>query len=263
MCDAVDAAMASYNAAAADAAGQMSAAIQANNDAMDALEARLIAAMDARIAMLVEDYLKIFWETVEDIYQSVSYNERQGLVWKALYQKDAFVASINAIRNEMVETLAENHSQLVVEMNAERDGLAAFTAENRAEMATALASMKADLVASGAAALDRLQEEIERLSPQSPSHEQEIQNLKDFIYDLAVIRFNPNVSGDGHANGVQPYGEWVARRISDNIADAFHDTLATFYAAGTSAVEGARTVLMDQMIGLMVDNMNAQHLMNA
>merc|ERR1711934_1284373 len=106
---------------------------------MDALEARLIAAMDARIAMLVQDYLKIFWETVEDIYQSVSYNERQGLIWKALYQKDAFVAAINAIREQMVQELSANHAQLVDQMNAERDGLAAFPAENRAEMAAALA----------------------------------------------------------------------------------------------------------------------------
>jgi hypothetical protein len=237
--------MASYNAAAADAARTMADAIQANNYAMDALEARLIAAMDARIAMLTEDYLKIFWETVEDIYQSVSYNERQGLIWKALYQKDAFVASINAIRNEMVQQLADNHAQLASQMNAERDGLAAFTAENRAEMAAALADMKASLVASGAAALDTLQAEVDRLSPQSPSHDQEIGNLTDFIYDLAVIRFNPNDSGNGHSNGVQPYGEWVARRISDNIANAFHDTLATFYAAGRSAVEGAQATLHD------------------
>ena len=245
MCDAVDAAMAAYNAAAADAAAQMADAIQANNDAMDALEARLIAAMDARVAMLTEDYLKIFWETVEDIYQSVSYNERQGLIWKALYQKDAFVASINAIRNEMVQQLADNHAHLASQMNAERDALAAFTAANRAEMAAALADMKASLVASGAAALDTLQAEVDRLSPQSPSHEQEIGNLNDFIYDLAVIRFNPNDSGNGHSNGVQPYGEWVARRISDNIANAFHDTLATFYAAGRSAVEGAQATLHD------------------
>ena len=263
MCDAVDAAMAAYNAAAADAAAQMNAAIQANNDAMDALEARLIAAMDARIAMLIEEYLKIFWETVADIYQSVNYNERQGLIWKALYQKDAFVAAITAIRNEMVEQLNSNHAMLVAEMNAERDGLAAFTALNRTEMAAALAEMKAALIASGAAALDALQAEIDRLSPQSPSHDQEIANLKDFIYDLAVIRFNPNDSGDGHSNGVQPYGEWVARRISDNIANAFHDTLATFYAAGRSAVEGAQTILADQMVALMADNTTAQNLMNA
>ena len=263
MCDAVDAAMASYNAAAADAAAQMAAAIQQNSDDMDALNAALIAALDARLAMLNKEYLKIFWETIADIYQSVSYNERQGLIWKALYQKDAFIAAITAIRNQMVQDLAANKSQLVDQMNAERDALAAFTAENRAEMAAELAEMKADLIAAGAQALDDLQDEIDRLSPQSPSHEQEIGNLKDFIYDLAVIRFNPNDSGNGHSNGVQPYGEWVARRISDNIANAFHDTLAAFYASGRSSVEGAQAVLADQMVALMTDNTNAQNLLNA
>ena len=87
ICDAMDAANASYDAAAAHAAAEMDAAIQANSDAMDALNASQIADMDARIAMLVEEYLKIFWETVADIYSSVSYNERQGHIWKALYQK--------------------------------------------------------------------------------------------------------------------------------------------------------------------------------
>ena len=221
MCDAVDAAMGAFNAAAADAAQQMADAIQANSDDMDALNSRLIAAMDARISMLTEEFLKIFWETVEDIYRSVSYNERQGLIWKALYQKDAFIAAVTAIRDEMVQQLADNKSQLVDQMNAERDGLAAFTADNRAEMAATLADMKASLIASGDAALDALQAEIERLGPQSPSMAEEQANLKDFIYDLAVIRFNPNDSGNGHANGVQPYGEWVARRMSDNIDVAF------------------------------------------
>ena len=149
----------------------MAGAIQANSDAMDALNTQLIADMDARVAELVEEYLKIFWDTVADIYSSVSYNERQGLVWKALYQKDAFVAAINAIRDDLVAQLGANKSTLVQEMNAERDGLAAFTAVNRQQMAAALADMKADLVAAGAQAVDDLKTEIDRLSPQSPSHE--------------------------------------------------------------------------------------------
>merc|ERR1719446_204447 len=195
---------------------------------MDALNAEQIAAMDARIAMLVEEYLKILWETVADIYSSVSYNERQGLIWKALYQKDAFVAGLNAIREDLVRQLGANKADLVAQMNAER-----------VAMRAQVASDKADLIAAGSQALSDLQDEIDRLSPQSPSHEQEIANLTDFIYDLAVIRFNPNDSGNGHADGVQPYGEWVARRIADNIANAFHDTLDTFQAEGQGAVDGA------------------------
>ena len=63
---------------------------------------------------------------------------------------------------------------------------------------------------------------------------------------MTVIRFNPNDSGNGHANGVQPYGEWVARRISNNTEEAFSDTLATFYASGRTAVEQAETAGLDQ-----------------
>ena len=130
-------------------------------------------------------------------------------------------------------------------MSAERDALADFTTVNRLQMNAALIDMKGDLIAAGEQALDDLKTEIDRLSPQSPSHEQEIQNLKDFIYDLAVIRYNPNDSGDGHADGVQPYGEWVARRISDNIANAFHDSLAVFKGEGQGAVDRATASTMD------------------
>ena len=221
MCDRVAAAQAAFSAAAADATAQLTAMAAANAAALEESDAARIAALNARIQELTTDFLKIFWATVEEIYRSTSYNQRQGLIWKALYQKDAFIAAVTAIRDEMVQQLADNKSQLVDQMNAERDGLAAFTADNRAEMAAALADMKASLIASGDAALDALQAEIERLGPQSPSMAEEQANLKDFIYDLAVIRFNPNDSGNGHANGVQPYGEWVARRMSDNIEVAF------------------------------------------
>lgn len=44
--------------------------------------------MNDRIAELTQDFLKIFWETMEEIFQTVHYNERQGVMWKALYQKD-------------------------------------------------------------------------------------------------------------------------------------------------------------------------------
>ena len=64
--------------------------------------------MNARLADLTENFLRIFWETTEEIFQTVHYNERQGLMWKALYQKDAFVAGVAAIRDEMLAALAQN-----------------------------------------------------------------------------------------------------------------------------------------------------------
>ena len=250
MCEAVDAAMASFNQAATDAIQQMADAIQAKSKTMDSINERLIDQIDARIAMLQEDFLKIFWETIEDIYRSVKYEERQGLIWRALYQKDAFISKITDIRNEMVEQLSNNRTDLVNKMNLERDGLVAFIGNNRGMMRPKLTEMHNSLKEYADQAVDDLQDEIKRLAPQSPSKAEEDANLKEFIYDMAVIRFNPNDSGDGHANGVQPYGEWVARRISDNIEAAFRDPLATFEATGTTAVEQANTVLGNQIAAL-------------
>ena len=76
-------------------------------------------------------------------------------------------------------------------------------------MDTNLAKMKANLVTRGATAIADLKAEIDRLSAGSPDHAGEIGNLEQFIYDTAVIRFNPNVNGEAHADGVQPYAKWV------------------------------------------------------
>ena len=43
---------------------------------------------------LTEDFVVVFWDTIEEIYHSVNYYERQGLVWKALYQKNLFLEDI-------------------------------------------------------------------------------------------------------------------------------------------------------------------------
>ena len=50
----------------------------------------------------------------------LSYNERQGLMWKALYQKDAFIAGVTAIRDEMLATLTQNRDQIASDLQFER-----------------------------------------------------------------------------------------------------------------------------------------------
>ena len=143
MCDRVEAAQAAFSAAAADATAQLTAMAAANAAALEASDAARIAALNARIEELTVDFLKIFWETVEEIYRSTSYNERQGLIWKALYQKDQFIAGLNAIRDEMVQQLSANRDQLAAEQAAELQGFADFVAHNREAMDANLAKMKA------------------------------------------------------------------------------------------------------------------------
>ena len=150
MCDRVEAAQAAFTAAAADATAQLTGMAAANAAALEESDAARIAALNARIQELTIDFLKIFWETVEEIYRSTSYNQRQGLIWKALYQKDQFIAGVNAIRDEMVQQLSDNRDQLASDQGAELQGFADFVAENRSNMDANLAKMKANLVASGA-----------------------------------------------------------------------------------------------------------------
>ena len=235
----------------------------ANAAALEESDAARIAALNARIEELTVDFLKIFWETVEEIYRSTSYNERQGLIWKALYQKDQFIAGLNAIRDEMVQQLSANRDQLAADQAAELQGFADFVAFNRAEMDAALAKMKANMVARGAKAIADLRAEIDRLSPGSPDKNAEVGNLEQFIYDTAVIRFNPNVNGEAHADGVQPYGKWVGNKIAGDISVYGTDTMATFRSTTRAAVDSAQLTLAQEQAALRADNVAAQTLLNS
>ena len=168
--------------------------------------------MNARLAELTDDFLKIFWETMEEIYQTVSYSERQGVMWKALYQKDAFIAGVTAIRDEMVAALNANAEQMAAELQAERLEMEQWISENTSAMTATLYEMKGNVLRAGGEAMDELRETVLRLG-EGKAQADEVSNLKAFIYDLAAIRFNPNVNGKAHGDGVQPYGKWVANRI--------------------------------------------------
>ena len=246
MCDAVEAAQAAWRAASDDAMLQMTTRAAENAAALEASDLERIAALNARIAELTVDFLKIFWETVEEIYRATSYNERQGLIWKALYQKDAFIAGVNAIRDEMVQQLSDNRARMGEQQAAELQAMADFLAYNKKEMDAALAKMKQNMMARGAQAIADLKAEVERLSPQSPDKNAEVGNLEQFIYDTAVIRFNPNVNGEAHADGVQPYAKWVGNQIADNIAVYGIDILAAFDSTTRGVISDTQLVLTQQ-----------------
>ena len=71
---------------------------------------------------------------------------------------------------------------------------------------------------------DNLEAKIDELAKALTDENAE---LKNFVYDLATIRFSPKGNGASHANGYQPYGKWVSNRITKNIrkyGDASLDT---------------------------------------
>ena len=212
ICDTVIAELDRWDAAVQDARSQMDIQMSLASQSLFFLNQEQQASMNARLAELTDDFLKIFWETMEEIYQTVSYSERQGVMWKALYQKDAFIAGVTAIRDEMVAALNANAEQMAAELQAERVEMEQWISENTSAMTATLYEMKGNVLRAGGEAMDELRETVLRLG-EGKAQADEVSNLKAFIYDLAAIRFNPNVNGKAHGDGVQPYGKWVANRI--------------------------------------------------
>ena len=89
------------------------------------------ADIDAEVARLEEDFIVIFWKTIKEINGNVSYYERQGLVWWALYNKQEFMTGIRDLRNMLVDGLNATRTQLMTELAAERDGFAHEVVDNR------------------------------------------------------------------------------------------------------------------------------------
>lgn len=96
-----------FNGAAQQEQIALNAEIAAKIDQMATVIASKTAAIDDMVENLTEDFIIVFWETVEEIYELVNYYERQGLIWKALYQKKQFLQSITVIRDELIAGLAE------------------------------------------------------------------------------------------------------------------------------------------------------------
>jgi hypothetical protein len=160
---------------------------------MDSVIAGKHADMDAIVAHLTEDFLLEFWKTIEEVYQEVNYYERQGLIWKALYTKDEFLAGIDGIRTWLFQGLADTRSALVAELNAERDLYTAFVngqnatyvADNNAKRA-ALAGTVADSRDTVTGTIDAKNAFLDEKNANDEGGK-----LEKYVYDLASISYNP------------------------------------------------------------------------
>jgi hypothetical protein len=103
---------------------------------LDSIIAAKQAEMNDIVDHLTEDFLLVFWKTIEEVYAEVSYYERSGLIWKALYQKDEFIAGIDGIRTWLFQGLADTRAELVASTNAERVELAKFIDGQRTKYTT-------------------------------------------------------------------------------------------------------------------------------
>ena len=268
-CDAMDAAikgaLADWNAKADQATADLNQEIADRIAEMDAVIAAKTDEINADIDELQEDYIVIFWNTIEEIYNEVSYYERQGLIWKALYGKDAFMAEVSAIRDMLIAGLGDIRATLVAELGAERAGFADDVADNRDGFFADTQAMRADLGENKAAARQSMadtQAELNQLLDDNNKND-EANTLKEFVYDLASIGYSPKGFGSGHADGYQPYGRWVANAIGEQIAVFGDDAAAAFQNAITNETGKLDALLANEKAALAEDNAGLQANLNA
>ena len=113
------------------------------------------------------------------------------------------------------------------EAHACKAGLAEFKSANLTSLQTDLSAFQSELAEQTEVNTQDIVAEIDGLK-ESYDTVAEVDALEDFIYDLADIRPNPNGYGRSHADGVQPYGRWVANRLEQSIANFGQDTLSAF-----------------------------------
>lgn len=98
---------------------------------MDGIINDKIAAIDEVISNLRENFEKVFWEELEEVYSNIQYYERMALVWKAMQKKDQFIITVSALRDDLISSLAVTRAQLIGELNIERDAYVVFIGMKR------------------------------------------------------------------------------------------------------------------------------------
>ena len=168
---------------------------------MDQVIAQQILDANAEVDRYADRYIQEFWDAAKDIFGPISYKEKSGLAWKALYQKEGFLDQIGDIRDQLVANLNEIRRCLMEEALACKAGLADFETNNLASLQTDLEAFSSELAEQAEVNTQDIVAEIDGLK-ESYDTVAEVDALEDFIYDLADIRPNPNGYGRSHADGV-------------------------------------------------------------
>ena len=79
------------------------------------------------------------------MYTNLDNYEREGLVWKALYQKEAFIKDLLLIKDGLAVQLAELNTDLVDFLNDERDSLSKLIFEEKTNYLEQTRVMKAEI----------------------------------------------------------------------------------------------------------------------
>ena len=182
-------------------------------------------------------------------------------MWKALYQKDAFITQIEALKAELIGNLATTRTTLTDELNAERDGMAAYLSDQRQTLVDDGWEILDDLnttIEQSRSDLDAADTSLNAYLDGEQANNQ-VTRLEEFVFNLASLQPNPNAYGGSHSSGVQPYGKWVANRITSNIGSFGTIEIPIFNSVVESALDGARNAQAAEKLSLNTtrSNMNA------
>ena len=194
---------------------------------MDELVAVSTADMNLKVEDLSKNYIAMFWDAIKMIFGEVDVRERSGLAWKALYQRRAFMDQIGAMRDQFLADLGEVRSCLATDMLAEKTALMEWKLENATGAQSDVDALASELNTTTETTTTTVLGQVEELK-ETYDTVNEVEALENFIYDLADIRPNPNGYGRSHADGVQPYGRWVADRLEQSVANFGQEALSAF-----------------------------------
>ena len=254
-----------WNMTVSESATQLSDEIDDKLAEMDALIAVKTTAINDVINTLTEDFIIVFWDTISEIFDNVTRYERQGLIWKALYQKQQFLTAVKEIRDYLIQGLSDTRTGLSAELMAEKIGMTQWISSERNSFVESTNAMRANLAAFNSATRQELGDLVDAKNQYLEENHasDEGATLEQFVYELTDVSYNPNASGLGHGNGYQPYAKWVANELYDQIAIFGDESLATFDTITSGEINNLDSILGAEQYALHTFNVNIQAALDA
>jgi hypothetical protein len=137
----------------------------------------------------------------------------------------------------LVASLGDIRSQLVSELNAERDGFAGFVGTTRSNLINFIVKCASNLNDAATSALDAVGHRAEEDTAALDAFMAAQANLlAENLYKLAKYHYSPHAYA--HSQEYQPYSQYVVKDLFAQI-EVFGDAILAAYDAATQAAMGA------------------------
>jgi hypothetical protein len=230
---------------------------QAIDDAIERMEGMIGDAMECSNggdgngstdpADISDNFLTLFWEALESLYDSVDPYERRALIHKALIRKDEFL-----------DRLADQGTGMVQEMNDMRDGMMGDFADCRDKLAGDITDKRNELIDGTTGSLDEIADEAhdrlvdtieEKLGDDGPFGDH-ARFLEEWVHKIAnhLLKHKPFQ--------FKPHAALVTNTLQAQI-DTYGDAIfATFDSVTLDAVNALNNVVLNNSDSLHATQMN-------